>query len=401
MRFRSKRLGSMFTDASQVPFAQAHESDGDIDYESDGDIDCHEIHDAAGALGGPSAQQCGDGKQLRRTGLGLSSVFDIDSVSALRWSDATGAAGVEPGDAPPTFRWRCSAKHIAAVWSRSAPRLLWWSLNVYNVIELLSVLPFFVDLANEVGLGRTDRQASPLRVARFLCLLRLLRFTSDSTGMRLLGRAIISSSDTLRGSFLLACVSAAFFSMGLFLCEQGTWDEASQQWLRADTTGALEPSPFSSVPAAAWFTVVTMTTVGYGDMAPTTVAGRVLCICCIAVGVLVLAVPATIVGFNLAVELEMYKVGAERRMAARLARMESRLLQRGRERGEAASVSDSPATPSRIAASAPSSIRILTGPWSSGSGSGGPSEAASLEGLRAEVRELRSLLQRLLLREKA
>jgi len=306
-------------------------------------------------------------------GLGPANIFDLDSVGALRWVDATGAAEVAPGDPPPLFRWRCAPSYLSALAARNAGRVLFWALNVYNVIELACVLPFFVDFVSEDVLN--DRQAAPLRVARFLCLLRLLRLTSDSTGMRLLGRAVLSSTDTLRGSFFLACVSAVFFSMGIFLCEQGAFDEASGQWLRPDTSGNNVVSPFSSVPVAAWFTIVTMTTVGYGDMAPTTAAGRALCICCIVVGVLVLAVPATVIGFNLTVELEKYKSRAEQRLQAKI---EAHAVAAAAEAAEPGGGGD-------VARGTSPSLRSTL--------RGGADEVGAL---REEVREVRRLLAELL-----
>ena len=355
---------------------------------------------------------------LDGTGLGISTLFDLDSLRALRWVDESGAAGVAPGEPPPLMRTRwCAPAYLVAVLRRGARRLFWWQLNVYNLIELMCGLPFFVDFISEDVLN--DRRAAPLRVARFLCLLRLLRLTSDSTGMRLLGRAVLSSADTLRGSFFLAAISAVFFAMGIFLCEQGSWDAASQQWRRPTVSGVGdEVSPFSSVSVAAWFTIVTMTTVGYGDMTPTSTAGRALCVCCIVVGVLVLAVPATIVGFNLAVELEKYKARAEARLRAKLAQRQRALALsgaggggnggNGQDGGAGGTSGEKRATAAVVSTSAQVSdsgggaggeedpeptLRSLTGLGAAGTSA---DLAAEVEGLRADMRDIRRLLGELL-----
>ena len=201
---------------------------------------------------------------------------------------------------------------------------------------------------------------------------------------------MLSSTDTLRGSFFLACVSAVFFSMGIFLCEQGVYDESSGQWLRPDASGANVVSPFSSVPVAAWFTIVTMTTVGYGDMAPTTLAGRALCVCCIVVGVLVLAVPATIIGFNLAVELEKFKARAEQRLRAKI---EARAA--AEEAGATQSQTQLQPQPQQQPPPPPS-LRSITGVGADAAGAGDGDIAA----LRAEVREVQRLLVELLAQKK-
>jgi hypothetical protein len=56
--------------------------------------------------------------------------------------------------------------------------------------------------------------------------------------------------------------------------------------------------PFSSIPMTFWFTIVTLLTVGYGDMFPTTIAGRIITMFSILVAMLVVALPISVVGTN-------------------------------------------------------------------------------------------------------
>merc|ERR1711988_1823766 len=55
-------------------------------------------------------------------------------------------------------------------------------------------------------------------------------------------------------------------------------------------------SPFGSIPAALWCILVTFTTVGYGDMYPTTTAGKLIVAVAMLMGLLVLALPIGIIG---------------------------------------------------------------------------------------------------------
>ena len=77
-------------------------------------------------------------------------------------------------------------------------------------------------------------------------------------------------------------------------------------WKKSDQcTEIYEQSPFESIPASFWWCLVTMTTVGYGDMYPTYWYGKALGMIVMMFGILVIALPITVIGSNFAV---VYKV---------------------------------------------------------------------------------------------
>ena len=93
-------------------------------------------------------------------------------------------------------------------------------------------------------------------------------------------------------------LGAALFGSILYWLEMGTWQyfppTQSYQFVRLNPSGAPEISPFSSIPVAFWWFAVTVTTVGYGDIAPTTACGKWIAAIAMLLGVLVIAFPVSI-----------------------------------------------------------------------------------------------------------
>jgi voltage-gated potassium channel len=119
------------------------------------------------------------------------------------------------------------------------------------VVDLLAVAPYSL-LA-----GTTD--AFLLRVARLLRILRLARLGRFSQALRLFGVAVRSRRYELGLSAGLAMLILIFSSTLMYALE-----------------GESQPDAFGSIPRALWWSVATLTTVGYGDVYPVTVGGKLL-----------------------------------------------------------------------------------------------------------------------------
>ena len=83
-------------------------------------------------------------------------------------------------------------------------------------------------------------------------------------------------------AFLSLLLSTVFGSL-LFFIEHGEWDPEQKLWIREDG----KPTPFTSIPAAMYYYIVSLTTCGYGDMFPITSAGKAVASAGILVGLLV------------------------------------------------------------------------------------------------------------------
>ena len=145
--------------------------------------------------------------------------------------------------------------------------------SFYGIVDLLSILPTYLSLFL-VG-------SQALIVVRALRLLRVFRIFKLA---RYVGEASVLT-DALRASrakitvFLLSVLAVVLIVGSLmYLIE-----------------GASPDTQFTSIPASIYWTIVTMTTVGYGDIAPTTVAGKTLASIVMIVGYGIIAVPTGIV----------------------------------------------------------------------------------------------------------
>lgn len=113
-----------------------------------------------------------------------------------------------------------------------------------------------------------------LRVIRLARIVRIAKLSRHSRNLNTLIKTMKTSLRELSFLMLFFIVSMILFSTFIYFCEVGE-------------NGAM----FPSIPAAFWWAIVTMTTVGYGDMYPTTPLGKVVGFFCALCGVLCIALP--------------------------------------------------------------------------------------------------------------
>lgn len=149
--------------------------------------------------------------------------------------------------------------------------------GVMSVIDVVAIMPYYVGLF----LPANDDVSGAFVTLRVFRVFRIFKFSRHSQGLRILGYTLKSCASEL--GFLLFSITMAIiiFATVMFYAEKGT----------AKTT-------FTSIPAAFWYTIVTMTTLGYGDMVPMTVAGKLFGSVCSLSGVLVIALPVPVIVSN-------------------------------------------------------------------------------------------------------
>ncbi|WP_296282216.1 ion transporter [uncultured Acinetobacter sp.] len=148
------------------------------------------------------------------------------------------------------------------------------------IIDLLAILPAYLNFFVHID----------LRFLRVLRLLRLLKLTRYFVSLQILLRVIEREKGSFQAVIFILLIMIVMSAAGIYVVES-----------------RAQPNVFSSIPASMWWAVVTLTTVGYGDVTPITPMGRFLGALITILGVGLAALPAGILANGLANELEQRK----------------------------------------------------------------------------------------------
>jgi len=164
--------------------------------------------------------------------------------------------------------WSCvEAAEASSPWKQRVRQ----ALRPLMIVDLLAILPFYLPLF--------DADLRPLRVLRVLRLLRVLKLGRYSSALQLLRRVVLSCKYELLATLSVVALLQLLAACLMWLAERDA-----------------QPEVFSSVSASAWWAITTLTTVGYGDVTPITPAGKALAGVIAVMGVMVIALPAAILG---------------------------------------------------------------------------------------------------------
>ena len=144
------------------------------------------------------------------------------------------------------------------------PRLK-YALTFLGLVDLLAILPFYIS---------TGIDLRSLRAFRLLRLFRLLKLARYSSAMQRYHRAFLIAKEELVLFGATALITLYLASVGVHYFES-----------------KAQPEAFGSVFHSLWWAIVTLTTVGYGDVYPITLGGRIFTFFVLIIGLGIVAVP--------------------------------------------------------------------------------------------------------------
>jgi voltage-gated potassium channel len=193
----------------------------------------------------------------------------LDSVSSIRAEHADALRAAEW-----IFTGLFTIEYLLRIWCVRQPRA--YALSFFGVIDLLAVIPTYLSLILPGG-----QFLVVIRILRVMRVFRVLKLTRYVGEAGILAQALRASRYKI-SVFLLGVLSAVVVIGSLmYLVEGGN-------------------SGFTSIPMGVYWSIVTLTTVGYGDIAPQTPLGQALAAMVMILGYGIIAVPTGIVSAELA-----------------------------------------------------------------------------------------------------
>lgn len=183
-----------------------------------------------------------------------------------------------------------TVEYLLRVWSATAdPRYaapvrgrIRYVFTPLALIDLLAILPAFLPLMG------VDLRV--MRAARLFRVFRLAKLARYSRALQLFGRVISAKKEELVTSLMLLMLLLLIAASLLYYAE----NEA-------------QPDKFGSIPAAMWWAAATITTVGYGDVYPVTMVGRLLGTTVAIIGLGLFAIPTGLLGAAFIEELAKHR----------------------------------------------------------------------------------------------
>ncbi|WP_340156479.1 ion transporter [uncultured Winogradskyella sp.] len=167
-------------------------------------------------------------------------------------------------------------EYVARIYvADSKPKFIF---SFFGIIDFLAILPFYLSFGVDLR---------SLRLLRMFRLFRLFKLVRYNKAMRHFANAMILAKEQIILFMIITLMLIYFTAVGIYYFE----NEA-------------QPEHFSSIFSSLWWSIVTLTTVGYGDVYPITVGGRIFTFFMLLIGLGVVAIPTGIISSSLTKAVE-------------------------------------------------------------------------------------------------
>lgn len=141
--------------------------------------------------------------------------------------------------------------------------------SFFGIIDLLAILPFYLT---------TGIDLRALRALRFLRLFSIFKVIRYNRAILQFSRAIVYAKEQILLFLFITLILIYLAAVGIYYFEH-----------------AAQPEAFASIFDSLWWAIITLTTVGYGDVYPITVGGRVFTFIILMIGLGIVAIPTGII----------------------------------------------------------------------------------------------------------
>ena len=179
-----------------------------------------------------------------------------------------------------------------------APDKLVFVQRPLNIVDVLAILPYYLSLSlmddslentknsstnhdDEEEVSSLDEMSRIVLVFRIARILRIFKLARSSEGLQAIAHTMKTSYKELSLLLLFVGMGMLIFGTLAYFAEKDAVD-----------------TKYTSIPESMWWAIQTMTSVGYGDLYPVTVMGKLIGSCCGVSGILVMALPIPIVVEN-------------------------------------------------------------------------------------------------------
>jgi len=172
-----------------------------------------------------------------------------------------------------------------------------------NLVDLVAIMPYYLtEIMTVIGVDVSSIKI--LRLLRLVRVLRVLKLAKYNRSVAVAIQALLQSTDMFGLMIFMLIILCILFAALEFSFEE------------QHEGGAVG---FNSIPAAMWWCIVTVMMVGYGDMYPVTVMGKLIAAVCIVIGILIMALPISVIGTNFSRTWDKYEQSMldERKLKAR------------------------------------------------------------------------------------